>query len=58
MFLSLKRLHGVDIDMIDTPRPIPVQITQQENHPNAKHYHKKTPQTLPSLKAYTNIFHY
>ena len=38
--LSLKRLHGVDIEMIG--RPIPVQITHQENHSNAKHYHEKT----------------
>ena len=30
----------VDIEMID--RLIPVQITQQENHSNTKHYHKKT----------------
>ena len=37
-FLSLKRLQGVDFEMID----IPVQITQQGNHSNAKHYHKKT----------------
>ena len=28
---------GIDIEMID--RPIPVQMTQQENHLNAKHYH-------------------
>ena len=33
--------------MID--RPIPVQITQQENHSNAKHYHKKT------LKAFYRL---
>ena len=46
-FLSMKRLHGVDIELID--RPIPVQITQQENHPNAKQYHKKTLKTLSSL---------
>ena len=38
--LSLKRLHGVDIEMIG--RPSPVQITHQENHSNAKHYHEKT----------------
>ena len=31
-FISLKRLHGDDIEMID--RPIPLQITQQENHSN------------------------
>ena len=43
----MKRLHGVDIEMID--RPIPVQKTQQEKHSNAKHYHKKTLKTLSSL---------
>ena len=46
-FLSLKRLHGVVIEMID--RPIPVQITQQESHSNAKHYHKKTLKAFHSL---------
>ena len=46
-FLSLKRLHGIDIEMID--RPIPVQITQQENHSNAEHYHKKTLKPLHRL---------
>ena len=44
-FLSLKQLHGVDLEMID----IPVQITQQGNHSNAKHYHKKTHETPSSL---------
>ena len=33
--------------MID--RPIPVQITRQENHSNAKHYHIKT------LKAFHRL---
>ena len=46
-FLSLKRMHGIDIEMID--RPITVQITQQENHSNTKHYHKKTLKTPSSL---------
>ena len=46
-FLSLKLLHGIDIEMID--RPIPVQRTQQENHSNAKHCHKKTIKTPSSL---------
>ena len=41
MFLSLKRLPGVDFEMID----IPVQITQQRNHLNAKYYHKRTHET-------------
>ena len=40
-FLSLKWLPGVDIEMID----IPVQITQQRNHSNAKYYHKRTQET-------------
>ena len=40
-FVSLKRLPGVDIEMID----IPVQITQQRNHSNAKYYHLRTHQT-------------
>ena len=44
-FLSLKRLHGIDIEMID----IPVQITQKGNHSNAKHYHKNTHETPASL---------
>ena len=44
-FLSLKQLHGVDLEMID----IPVQITQQGNHSNAKHIikrHTKPPHRL------------
>ena len=40
-FVSLKRLPGIDIEMID----IPVQITQQRNHSNAKEYHKRTHET-------------
>ena len=48
-FLSLKRLHGIDIKMINMH--IPVQRTQQENHSNAKHYHKKTIKT-PSSPNY------
>ena len=37
-FVSLIRLPGVDIEMIH----VPVQITQQRNHSNAKYYHKRT----------------
>ena len=48
-FLSLKRLHGIDIKMINMH--IPVQRTQQENHSNDKHYHKKTIKT-PSSPNY------
>ena len=40
-------VHGVDIEMIDLD--IPVQITQQGNHSNAKHYHKKTHETPSTL---------
>ena len=47
MFLSLKWLHGIDMEMID--RHIPVQITQQENHSNTKHCHKKALKTPSSL---------
>ena len=41
MFVSLKRLPGVGIEMIDVPK----QITQQRNHSNAKYYHKRTYET-------------
>ena len=48
IFVSLKWLPGVDyvdIEMID----IPVQITQQRNHSNAKYYHKRTHETPLSM---------
>ena len=38
-------LPGVEIEMIG----IPVQITQQRNHSNAKYYHKRTQETPLSL---------
>ena len=48
LYVSIfETVHGVDIEMIDLD--IPVQITQQGNHSNAKPYHKKTHETPSSL---------
>ena len=46
--VSLKRLSGVDIEMIN----IPEQITQQRTYSNVKYYHKRTHETPVSHNYY------